>query len=187
MKPVKPELEQLGSFCRSLGHMYHAGICAGDALALMAEDEDTAAEKALLRKMSAMADEGLPLARIFREAGCFPEYMCSLMLVGEKLGRSEDTLCALADYYDGCAALERQVKNTLLYPSVLLVVLLAVVFVLLVWILPVFNDVYARLGSSLTGLAGGLLRLGFVLRKALPALAVLLALGLCCAAAAAAR
>ena len=54
-------------------------------------------------------------------------------------------------------------------------VLLAVVVVLLVWVLPVFNDVYARLGSGLTGLAGGLLAVGAGLRKLMPLLCVLLA------------
>ncbi len=181
MKNLKLSHEQLGFFCRSLGQMYHAGIIAADALALMAEDESSPPEKKLLQNMSSRADEGLPLARVFREAGCFPEYMCSLMLVGERLGRSEDTLNALADYYQGRARLERELKNALLYPCVLLLVLLCVLVILLVWVLPIFNDVYARLGSSLSGLAGGLLAFGQVLRKAMPALCVLLAALLCLA------
>ena len=48
--------------------------------------------------------------------------------------------------------------------------MLAVVMVLLVWVLPVFDDVYAQLGSRLTGVAGGLLMLGTVLRQAMPVL-----------------
>ena len=176
MKQLRLNHEQIGTLCRALGHLYHAGIGAGDALALLAEDEVSAGEKGLLQSMSRQADEGVPLAQIFRNAGCFPAYVCSLMEVGERVGRSEDTLNALADYYEGRARMERRLKNTLLYPSVLLVVLLAVVVILLVWVLPVFNDVYARLGSSLTGVAGGLLALGGALRKIMPLLCVLLAL-----------
>lgn len=186
MKRLKLNCEQLGVLCRALGHMYHAGIGAGDAFALLAEDESSAEEKNLLRTMSRQADEGMSLAGIFSETGCFPPYLCNLMLVGERVGRSEETLNALAEYYDGRARLERQLKSALLYPSVLLLVLLAVVFVLLVWVLPVFNDVYARLGSSLTGLAGGLLTLGLMLRKAMPVLGALLALAVCALPAAAA-
>ena len=167
--------EQIGSLCRALAHLYHAGIGAGDALALLAEDESGTEEKELLWTMSRQADEGYSLAWCFRQADCFPNYVCSLMEVGTRLGRTEDTLTALADYYENRARMERRLKDTLLYPSVLLVVLLAVVVILLVWVLPVFNDVYARLGSSLTGVAGGLLMLGSVLRKLLPVLSVLLA------------
>lgn len=176
MKKQKWNHEQIGTLCRALGHLYHAGIGVGDALALLAEDEAAAEEKQQLLSMSRRADEGVPLARIFRDAGCFPDYVCNLTQVGERVGRTEDTLKALADYYEGRARMECRVKNALLYPSVLLVVLLAVVVILLVWVLPVFNDVYARLGSSLTGLAGGLLMLGGVLRKIMPLLCVLLAL-----------
>jgi len=169
--------EQTGSLCRALAHLVHAGIGTGDALALLAEDESGAEEQELLRVMSRQADEGHSLAQIFRQADCFPDYVCSLMEVGDRLGRTEDTLTALAAYYENRARMERRLKDTLLYPSVLLVVLLAVVVILLVWVLPVFNDVYGRLGSSLTGMAGGLLVLGTVLRKLLPLLCVLLAAG----------
>lgn len=167
--------EQVGSLCRALAHLYHAGIGTGDALALLAEDASAQEEKALLWEMSRQADEGYSLAWSFRQAGCFPDYVCSLMEVGARLGRTEDTLTALADYYENRARMERRLKDALLYPSVLLVVLLAVVVILLVWVLPVFNDVYARLGSSLTGVAGGLLALGALLRKLMPLLCILLA------------
>jgi len=176
MKQLKLDHEQLGTLCRALGQMYHAGIFAGDALALMAEDEPLEREKKLLQDMSRMADDGMSLAEIFHKAGCFPAYLCNLMTVGEEVGRSEETLNALADYYDGRARLAKLLKNTLLYPAVLLLTLLAVIFVLLIWVLPVFNDVYARLGSSLKGVAGGLLLFGTFLRKALPFLGGVMAL-----------
>jgi len=167
--------EQIGSLCRALAHLVHAGIGTGDALALLAEDESGAEEHALLETLSRQADEGSSLARSFRQAGCFPDYVCGLMEVGERLGRTEDTLTALAGYYENRARMERRLREALLYPSVLLAVLLAVVVILLVWVLPVFNDVYARLGSRLTGVAGGLLALGSVLGRLMPALCVLLA------------
>ena len=50
----------------------------------------------------------------------------------------------------------------------LIPVLLAVMVILLVWVLPVFDDVYAQLGTGLTGFAGGLLAFGELLRKILP-------------------
>ena len=175
----KMDHEALGVFCRCLGQMYHAGIGAGDAFALMAEDAASAADRELLQEMVRLADGGLSAARIFHKTEAFPPYLCSLMLVGERVGRSEDTLNALADYYDRRAALERQVKHTLLYPLMLLAVLLAVIFVLLVWVLPVFDEVYARLGSGLTGVAGGLLSLGVLLRRCMPVLGVLAALLVC--------
>ena len=54
--------------------------------------------------------------------------------------------------------------------------MLAVIGVLLVRVLPVFNDVYTSLGGELTGVAGGLLSLGRGLSAALPVLCVILAI-----------
>ena len=176
MKKFKPDHEQIGNLCGSLAHLYHAGIGTGDALALLADDESSGQEKELLQGMSVWADEGASLAEIFRRTECFPDYVGNLLSVGERVGRTEETLTALSSYYAGRARLARQIKNTLLYPAVLMVVLLAVLFILLVWVMPVFNDVYARLGSSLTGIAGGLLEFGILLRKGLPVLFAVLML-----------
>lgn len=174
LKHLKLEQAQIAALCRAMGHLCHAGIGAGDALSLLAGDETSAPERDLLQTMARHADAGTPLSEIFRTADCFPPYVCNLLAVGERVGRTEDTFHALADYYEGRTRLERQLKNAVLYPSVLLAVLMAVVVILLVWVLPVFNDVYARLGSRLTGVAGALLSFGTVLRTLMPVLCVLL-------------
>ncbi len=176
MKQIRLTNEDIGALCLSLTHLFHAGIGAGDAFAMLAEDERERACRDLLGAMARNADEGMPLAENFRQAGWFPSYVCGLLEVGERVGKVEETLDALARYYDGRARMDRRLRSALLYPSVLLVVLLAVVVVLLVWVLPVFNDVYAQLGSRLTGVAGGLLALGSVLRKIMPVLCVVLGL-----------
>ena len=182
MKQLRLTNEDIALVCRTLAQLYHAGIGAGDALALMAEDEPAREYKLLLSDMARRADEGGTLSEIFGGAGCFPAYLCSLLEAGERVGKTEESLDALALYYEGRARMERRIKTALLYPAVLLIVLFAVVFILLVWVLPVFGDVYARLGSSLSGVAGGLLALGAFLRRALPAICVLLGLVIAAAA-----
>lgn len=176
MKQLRLTNEDIAIVCRTLAQMYHAGIGAGDAFALMAEDETAPAYKLLLENMSRRADEGGSLSEIFAGAGCFHGYLCALLEAGERVGKTEESLEALALYYENRVRMERRIKTALLYPAVLLLVLFAVVFILLVWVLPVFNDVYARLGSSLSGVAGGLLALGALLRRALPVICVLLGL-----------
>lgn len=63
----------------------------------------------------------------------------------------------------------------LLCPSILFLLMLLVIGVLLIRVLPVFEEVYASLGGGMTGLAGGLLRLGEWLAAALPWLTPILA------------
>ena len=96
-------------------------------------------------------------------------------MVLQGTGRQEEVLQALAVYYDEQERMLRQIKSALTYPSLLMVMMLMVIGVLLVKVLPVFDDVYASLGGSLTGMAGGLLCLGQGLKACLPILGVLLA------------
>ena len=180
MKQVRLTNEEVGALCLSLAQLYHSGISSGDALALLAEDDHSAFGDTL-RAMAERADDGVSLSRIFRESACFPAYTSALLEVGECVGKTEATLNALARYYERRAQISHRLRTALLYPAVLMAVLLAVIVILLVWVLPVFNDVYAQLGSSLTGIAGGLLKLGAALKKLMPLLCVLL--GLCLAAA----
>ena len=163
---------ELSGLTMELYLLLHAGVGVGDALALLEQEETY---KDLLAGMSQQADSGAPLSACLRESGRFPAYFCGLIEVGEGTGRTEEALSALSRYYEQRARLDRQVRSALLYPAVMLVLMLLVIGVLLVKVLPIFNDVYISLGSRLTGVAGGLLALGRWLDSAMPVLWALLA------------
>ena len=163
---------QVSELCLELSLLLHAGVGAGDGLALLAEENR---DQAWLVELARQADAGTPLAQLVRESGRFPSYAAGLLEVGERTGRVEEALSALADYYDNRQRLERQARNALLYPAMLLLLMLVVIVVLLAKVLPVFDQVYASMGGQLTGLPGGLLALGRGLDAVLPVLCVLLA------------
>ena len=164
---------ELSSLTMELSMLLHAGIGVGDALSMLSGEDGY---RDLLDGMARRADEGEPLSQCLREGGRIPAYVCGLVEVGEETGRTEEALAALSRYYERRARLDRQVRGTLLYPAVMLVLMLLVIAVLLVRVLPIFDDVYASLGGRLTGVAGGLLALGRGLDAAMPALWAALAL-----------
>jgi len=164
--------EEIASLCLELSLLLHAGVETGSALYLLAEES---AEKELLNALAKEVDGGAPLHEALRESGAFPVYVCGLVEVGERTGRTEEALSALSRYYEGRIRLERRVRSALLYPAVMLALMLIVIGVLLVKVLPIFDDVYASLGGRLTGIAGGLLNLGRWLENVMPVLWVLLA------------
>lgn len=170
--------EDTARLCREVGLLLHAGVEPGSGLLLLAKDTAPGGLRQTLESMAFAADEGRALSEAMEATGAFPAYACALVAVGERTGRSEEALNALADFYERQDALEKHLRSALLYPAVLMLLMLAVIVVLLTKVLPVFNDVYARLGGSLTGLAGGLLKLGGFLDSAMPVLCVVLALAL---------
>jgi len=174
MKQLRLSNDEISRLCQGLHMLICAGVGVGDGLALLAEDEEKKEYKEMLQSMAKDADCGMPLAEVFSRTGAFPAYVCGLIETGERTGRTEEALDSLAEYYEDRLRLERQVRSALLYPAVLLLVMLAVIVVLLVKVLPVFDQVYAQLGSSLTGVAGGLLALGQAMETAMPVLCLVL-------------
>lgn len=185
MKQLELSDLELSDLCRELSLLLHAGVGLADGLILLSEEEKERGAKEMLDGMARCVENGGQLSQAFSEAKCFPVYVVGLVGMGEQVGRTEETLAALARYYEDREQLARRVRSSLTYPAVLLCVMMAVIVVLLTKVLPVFDDIYASLGGSLTGLAGGLLLLGGILDAAMPVLlAVLAGCGLAGAAAA---
>ena len=173
--------EALTALCGELALLLHAGLDIAGGLAMLAEDAE-GPDRELLAALCRDAGEGLPLSECMERSGIFPPEVCAQVRCGERTGRLEETLSAMAESGESRLRLARQLRSALLYPSILFLLMLLVIGVLLIRVLPVFEEVYASLGGGMTGLAGGLLRLGVWLSAALPwlapILAVLAALGL---------
>ncbi len=163
--------EETASVCDALGYLLEAGVSYADALDILARDEKCPELSKKLSAMAAAADGGSALYQAMEDARCFPAYACRLVQVGEQAGKVSHTLFSLAGYSRRRDAMSKRLRSSLMYPGALLLVLLGVVGVLLIWVMPVFQDVYAGLGSNLGGFAGWLLAFGKGLGKALPWLA----------------
>ena len=164
---------EIAYFCRQLAMLLHSGIGAADGVFLLAREEGESLSP-LLKDLGAGLDGGDTLAAATEATGAFPACVTGMVHTGEQTGRLEEALQALAQFYDQRSRSSRKIKNALTYPAILLALILVVVGVLLVKVLPVFDEVYASLGSRLTGVAAYLLRLGQLLKGALPVLFVLL-------------
>ncbi|MCR5691523.1 MAG: type II secretion system F family protein, partial [Eubacterium sp.] len=160
--------EYLSSFCLELSLTMHAGISVEDGLHLLSEDAGDKREKEILTAMADRLAEGIPLSTVVEEAGAFPAYLADMVKTGEETGRLEQTMRSLSDHYNRRLQLVDQIKGALMYPMILLVLMLVIIIVLLVKVLPIFNQVYERLGGSMTGIAQVFLTLGKVLDGCLP-------------------
>lgn len=166
--------EEIAKICRELALLLRSGVPLGGGLELMRAETG----EELLAEMATKADEGLGLSAILRETAAFPNDVCGMAEAGEKSGCLEEALEMLADYYDDRVRMNRQIRAAFLYPTVLLLIMLVVIVLLLTKVLPIFNDVYANLGSGLSGVAGGLFALGQILNRGMPVLCGVLVLGM---------
>jgi type IV pilus assembly protein PilC len=152
--------------------LFQSGITSGDGTSMMLDDESDKDRKSILQNLLNTLDKGKHLSEALNESGYFPAYMVTMVSIGEKTGRLPETLLSLSDHYDRKDRLAAAVKNATLYPAILLVMMVAVVLILVIQVLPIFNDVFARLGTQMTPLAIRLMQFGNWLKGVSAAIAL---------------
>lgn len=159
--------------CRELALLLHAGIGSADSIYLLAQDEQ-APLKDQLEKIAEDLDRGVTLSEALHNGEIFSEYAWRMIQTGEDTGRLESSLHVLGDFYEERHRIGRQIKSAVAYPAMVLLLMLTVLAVLLIKVMPVFDRVYASLGSAMSGVAASLLYLGQGLDAILPVLFILL-------------
>lgn len=155
----------ISSFCLELNLVLQAGIPLSEGIAMLGEDEPGREIRDMLDGMYSKMSEGEELNSAMRKAGVFPKYMVDMVELGERTGKLDTVLKALSEYYDRQEQMSRSIKNAIIYPAILLVMMLFVVLILITQVLPIFNDVFNQLGSTMSGAAAAMMSLGEGIRN----------------------
>ncbi|MBE6590572.1 MAG: type II secretion system F family protein [Ruminococcaceae bacterium] len=168
MKKLELNYSAYADLFRGLALLMHSGVTVGDGLAILAEDEEDKRLSRLLSDMSVSIEAGQPFYEVLSDSGCFPSHAIGMIEAGERVGKTEETLHSLAAYYESRDRDSKSLRNALIYPSLLLLIMVAIIVILLSKVLPIFDEVYSSFGGSLDGIAGALLSVGNALNFALP-------------------
>lgn len=145
---------EVAAFCEGLAAMLAAGIQTDEALALLGESAAATPLEAVCEALYPQVAAGEPLAGALAASGRFPERACRLLAVGERAGRTEETLRGLAGYYGEEARMLAKIRTAVGYPAALLLVMSVVLVFTVAVILPVFIGVYEDMAGSLTAGSG---------------------------------
>lgn len=132
-----------------LNALLGAGVDFSNSFALLIESEQHGPVKALLEELYGRVVEGCTLQRAMSGSGAFPALDCGVVDIGEQTGRLPEALEFLASYYHKRAAQRRMVSSAVSYPIVVLCTALAVTAFMLTVVVPMFEQVYARMGGEL--------------------------------------
>jgi len=160
--------------CSELAMLLDAGLTISDSIQVIQEDESGKDAKAIMQILHDTLMQGNPFSTALKEAAVFPRYMVHMVEVGEKTGRLVQTLNALSEYYERQTRLAVTIKNSVLYPAVLLVLMIVVVLILIVQVLPIFNDIFSRLGTQMDPIAIRLMQFGSWLGNAAVGIAMVI-------------
>ena len=150
----------ISAFCEQLALVMKAGISMQEGLLLLLEDAQDAAGAETIRAMADEMERGGSFAQALRAAGVFPGYMIHMAEIGEASGRLDDVLQSLSEYYVRSDALTRGIRSAVAYPMVMVVMMFAVIIILIVEVMPVFQNVFRQLGSEMSAFAQGILGIG---------------------------
>ena len=162
----------LSFLCAELSMLLDAGLTIGDSIQILQDDEPRMDGKAIMQELIDALGDGKPFSVALKGLDQFPRYMVHMVVIGEKTGRLVETLNALSEYYERQVRLSVTIKSSVLYPAILLALMIAVVLILIVQVLPIFNDVFGRLGKQMSPLAVTLMRFGEWLGDASLAIAI---------------
>jgi len=147
-KKVKPA--QVAIFTRQLSTMIASGLPLVQSLDILSGQLESATLRAITRAMKEKIEGGARFADTLRDyPNCFDELYVSLVVAGEEGGMLDSILVRLSNYMEKTEKLKKKVKSALIYPSAILVVAIGVVLVLLLFVIPVFEGMFASFGKAL--------------------------------------
>lgn len=151
---------ELTTFCGQLALILRSGISSIEGLSIMIEDTPEGEGKKILDDLLHETEQTGSLYMALEASGCFPSYLCSMAEIGEQSGRLDDVMNSLAEHYRREEMLAKSIRSAVTYPLIMLGIMVTIILVLVIKVLPVFDQVYRQLGAGLTGFSGAVLRIG---------------------------
>ena len=144
--------KDLTIFTRQLAVMMKAGVPLLQAFDIVGRGHSNPSVAKLLLDIKTDVETGSSLGQAFRK---YPRYFdalfCNLVAAGEQAGILDSLLDRLATYKEKILAIKGKIKSALFYPIAIIVVALVVTAVIMIFVIPVFKDLFKSFGADLPG------------------------------------
>ena len=157
MLPVR----ELVSISQQLALVIDSDLSLSEGISLIAQQSKNKTTCALLKRAQANLGDGMSLAESFAlETDILPSFYINMVSLGEKSGNLVRVLGRVATTYEKDAKVSAKVLSAVTYPIILAVLMICVIVLLLVEVLPMFDDVLASLGGQMPGITRTLMDIG---------------------------
>lgn len=161
----KLSTEELASFCGQTSLLFQAGIPPVESMYILLSDVSSEKGRKLLEAILESCKRGDTFYEALSDTGVFPDYVLHTVKLGEISGNLDVCMHSLATYYERESNVYSNIKGAIAYPFMMIIMMLAIIFVLISKVMPIFNQVFIELGSEMTGFAASLLEMGEVLNR----------------------
>jgi type IV pilus assembly protein PilC len=152
--PRKPPITPLdiAIFSRQMSTMMSAGVPLVQAFDIVGNGHENASMAEMILKIKSSVEAGNSLTEAFQEHPLyFDDLYCNLVKAGEQAGILDDILDKVATYKEKTEAIKAKIKKAMTYPISVMVVAAVVVSILLLFVVPQFEAIFADFGATLPG------------------------------------
>src|SRR6186713_2675665 len=146
----KPNSQDIAVFARQLATMLGAGIPLVQAFEIVGNGHEKPSMQKLILDIKAEVEGGTSLHEaLAKHPLYFDDLFVNLVEAGEQAGALESLLDKIATYKEKTEALKKKVKKALFYPTAVLVVAVIVTTILLIFVIPQFEELFKGFGADL--------------------------------------
>lgn len=142
--------KDLALFTRQLSTMLRAGVPLMQSFDIVGRGHANPSMSRLINDIRMDVETGTSLNQAFRK---YPMYFdalfCNLVAAGEQAGILETLLDRLALYKEKTLALKGKIKKALFYPTMIILVSIAITAIIMIFVIPSFKQVFASFGADL--------------------------------------
>ena len=140
-------------FLTQLSTYIKSGIPLTESLVMIENQTKDKKKKDLYKRIVYELNTGANFSEaLARQCNVFPKLLINMLKTSELTGNLTESLDDMAAYYKTADSNRKQVISALTYPSVVLVISIAVLTFLLIFIIPKFQNIFDQLGSNLPGI-----------------------------------
>ncbi len=149
-KNYKLPLEELALFTQQLASLLNAGLPLVQCLEALQDQTEDPVFRIIIRDVRTEISSGNSFsASVKRFPRSFNTLFISMVEAGEASGALAEILGKVAGYFEASVKLTKKVKSAMTYPIAVIGLAIALVNVLLIFVIPVFADMFADFGAAL--------------------------------------
>jgi type IV pilus assembly protein PilC len=147
-KKITPK--DIAVFMRQLATMMSAGVPLVQAFEIIGRGHENPSMQELVLTIKGDVESGGTLASALgKHPLYFDELVCNLVVAGEQAGILEGLLDKIATYKEKTESLKAKIKKALTYPTAVIVVAFVVTAILLIFVVPTFQELFEGFGADL--------------------------------------
>ena len=149
LQPIVKEKDII-LFARQFSTMIDAGLPIIQCLEILYTQQGNKTFKRMIKEIKEQVEGGATLAEALKRfPKHFDDLFVNMIAAGEAGGILDAILRRLAAYMEKAAKLKAQVKGAMTYPIVTLCIAIVVLGIILVFVIPVFEEMFADFGGEL--------------------------------------